>query len=180
MIGQPGEAASQFVMSSKRPATSAHGLRAPHLSESSCKFHFNAATPFAELCTFSPSLLSPSSSPLFPACCHGVFTSALYHLCQQRLRVPIRPSWQIQIVTGGYHPGHFTCLNWVPSSSNPRLGDFFISQFLHTAKKNKNAFKRPKGQKLMGFTPNRDCGSSWSCEQNRFHNHHLHRLFNWH
>lgn len=39
-----------------------HG--ATDLSESSCKFHFNAATPFAELCTFSPSLLSPSCSAL--------------------------------------------------------------------------------------------------------------------
>lgn len=37
--------------------------RATDLSQSSCKFHFNAATPFAELCTFSPLYFSPSAIP---------------------------------------------------------------------------------------------------------------------
>lgn len=60
---------------------------ATDLSQSSCKFHFNAATPSAELCTFSPSLLAPPSALHFPSCCHGeVFAPALYYLCQQRLR----------------------------------------------------------------------------------------------
>lgn len=40
------------------------------LSETSCKFNFNSATPFAESCTFHPSLLFFPTPVCFPQCCH--------------------------------------------------------------------------------------------------------------
>lgn len=57
-------------------------------------------------CALSPPLYFPPSALHFPSCCHGeVFAPALYYLCQQRVRVAVRPSWEVQIVTGGMPTG---------------------------------------------------------------------------
>lgn len=131
---------------------SAHGHRATDLSESSCKFHFNAATtPFAELCTFSP-LYFPPSALHFPSRCHGgVFGPALYHLCQQTVRVAIRPSWQTQTMTGGSLTGslHMSELGSVlfkPQGREFLLLASFVFQFPVIQRK-KMPLKEPESKK---------------------------------
>lgn len=66
-------------------------------------------------CALTPPPLSyPPPGLLFPSCCHGgAVVPALYYLCQQRIRGPIRPSWRVQIVTG---------LMWSGSLHKPQLG----------------------------------------------------------
>lgn len=69
---------------------------------------------------FLPVFTFPPCGLRFPSCCHGgTLTPALYYLCQQRVHVPIRPSWQIQIVTG---------LMWTGSLHTPEPGSLLFKR----------------------------------------------------
>lgn len=99
-------------MSSKCPAISAYSHRATDLSETSCKFHFNGTTPFAESCS-SPFLDFSLLVCAFPsAVTKQSFSPPCIISVSSEAHGSIRPSWEIQIVTG---------VMWTGSLHMPRL-----------------------------------------------------------
>lgn len=69
---------------------------------------------------------------LSPQPCHKTFfLSDLYYLCQQRAYGSIRPSWEVQIVTGVMWTGSLHMPLLVPSSSSQSSANHRLGIYLH-------------------------------------------------